>query len=264
MPESSPPQLPPKSEASGLATTSLILAIASLPLTLLCLTGVLTTALAIPLGHVAVHRARNSANPLRTKNKAVVALLVSYLYIGFAIILVATVIANRVSRTEFSDNTGMNFTIHTPLTGTSSEWQVKYRAPLTVVMGPKDVQVSEQLDVAIPIRPQNPGDFQYLSINLVPKKYNGTIVDVARQYISGIRVFDKNYNADDPELFTISGTSSAFFRESLVINGSHAKGIAFLVPCSPGYYLLSFRCDPNSYDESFYTRIAGTFTPKDK
>ncbi|MHC4618688.1 MAG: DUF4190 domain-containing protein [Planctomycetota bacterium] len=254
-----------------MATTSLILAIASLPLTLLCLTGVLTAVVAIPLGHVAVHRARNSANPLRTKNKAVAALMVSYLYIGFAIILVARVISNRVSRTELisrtvlSDNTGMNFTIHTPLNGTSSEWQVKYRDPLTFVMGPKDVQVSaQQRDVAIPIRPQNARDFQYLSINLVPKKYNGAIVDVARKYISGIRVFDKNYNAEDPELLTISATSSAFFRESLVINGSEAKGIAFLVPCSQGYYLLSFRCDPNSYNESFYTRIAATFTPKDK
>lgn len=158
----------------------------------------------------------------------------------------------------------MNFAIHTPLKGTSYEWQIKHRAPLVIVMAPKDVQVSAQLDVAIPITPVNSGDFRYLSINLIPKKYDGNVADVARQLTSGIRIFDKNYSADDPELLSISGIPSALFRESLVINGFQAKGIAFLVPCTRGYYLLTFRCDSNSYDESFYKRIAGTFKPKDK
>jgi hypothetical protein len=264
MAESMPPKRTLKSQGSGLATASLVLAIASLPLTILFFTGILTAILSISLGHVALRQARHSANPLPTKNKAIVGLVISYLYLVFAIVIVATVVANRVSKTQFSDDTGMNFTIHKPLKGTSYEWQIKHRAPLVVVMAPIDVQVTAQLDVALPIVPKNPSDFQYLSINLIPKKYNGNIEDVARQLTSGTLIFDKNYSAEDPKILTISGIPSALFREYLVINGSHAKGIAFLVPCTRGYYLLTFRCDPNSYDESFYKRIASTFKPKEK
>ena len=255
-------QIPIKSQGSGLATASLVLAIVSLPLTILCFSGVLTAILAITLGHVALRRTRRSANTLPTKNKAIVGLVISYLYLGFAIVLFGIVVTNRVSKIRFSDDSGMNFTIHTPLKGTSYEWQIKHRAPLVVVMAPRDVQVSTLPDVALPIAPQNPRDFQYLSINMIPKKYSGNVADVARQLISGTSTFDKDYSADDPEPFTISGIPSSLFRESLVINGSHAKGIAFLVSCTHGYYLLTFRCDPNSYDESFYKRIAGTFEPK--
>jgi hypothetical protein len=262
MPQSIPSQIQTKSQGSSLATASLVLAIVSLPLTILCLTGVLTAILAILLGHVALRQARHSTNPIPTKNKAIVGLVISYLYLAFAVVLVATIIAKRVSKIHYSDNTGMNFTIHTPLKGTSYEWQVKHRAPLVVVMAPRDVQVSTRPDVAIPIEPQNPSDFQYLSINLIPKKYSGNVADVARQLISGTQTFDKNYSADDPELLSISGIPCGHFRESLLINGTNAKGIAFLVPCNQGYYLLTFRCDPNSYDESFYKRIAGTFKPK--
>jgi len=264
MHKSTPMQVLTKSKGSSLATASLILAIVSLPLTILCFAGILTAILSIPLGHVALRQAQESANPLPTKNKAIIGLVISYLYIVFAIVLIATVVANRISKTQYSDNTGMSFTIHTPLKGTSYEWQIKHRAPLIVVMAPNDVHVSTQLDVAIPIAPQNPQDFQYLSINLIPKKYNGKISDVAQQLISGTQTFNKNYNADDPELITISGIPSALFRESLIIKGSQAKGIAFLVPYTHGYYLLTFRCDPGSYDESFYKRIAGTFKPKGK
>lgn len=262
MSESITSQIPSKSQGSYLATASLVLAIVSLPLTILCLTGVLTAILAITLGHVALRKSRHSTNQIPTKNKAIVGLVISYLYLGFAVVLVATVVAKRVSKTHYSDNAGMNFTIHAPHKGTSYEWQIKHRAPLIIVIAPKDLQVSEQLNVAIPIRPYNPRDFQYLSINLVPKKYNGTIVDVSRQYISGIRIIDKNYNPENPKPLTISGISSAFFRESLVIDGFPVKGIAFFVPCTNGYYLLNFRSDPNSYNESFYRRIAGTFKPK--
>lgn len=262
--ESTQSQLPGKSRGSILATASLVLAIASLPLTILCFTGVLTAILAIPLGHVSLRQARDSANPVPTKNKAIAGLVISYLYLGFVIVLVAHVLANRISKTQFSDDTGMNFTINTPLKGTSHEWQIKHRAPLVIVMAPRDVKVSVQPDVAIPFVPQNPLDFQYVSINLIPKKYDGNIADLARQLTSGTRTFDKNYTAEEPELLTISGIPSAVFRESLVIGGSPAKGLGFLVPSARGYYLLTFRCDPDSYDESFYKRIAHTFKPHDQ
>ena len=80
-----PLQISPKSKRSGLSTVSLVLAIASLPLTILYLTGVLTAILAIPLGHVALRQARHSASSTHTNNKAIVGLVISYLYLGFAV-----------------------------------------------------------------------------------------------------------------------------------------------------------------------------------
>lgn len=262
MPELTQPKLQKKNQGSGYATASLILAILSFPLTILCFTGALTAIIAIPLGHVALIKVKRSANPLPTKKKAIIGLVFAYLYIGFAIVFVGTVVANRLSKTQFSDETGMNFTIHVPLKGTSYEWQTKHRAPLVVVMAPRDVQISIRTDAVAPIVPQDPNDFQYLSINLIPKKYNGTILDVAHQLISGTQVFDKNYSADDPELITISEIPSALFRESLFINGCRVKGISLLLPSTRGYYLLTFRSDQSSYNEAFYKRIAGTFEPK--
>lgn len=263
MSETTPSHVPHKSSGYRLATASLILAIASLPLTILCLTGVLTAIAAIPLGHIALRRARTSPEPLLIRNRAAAGLVISYLYIGFVVVLCGSIVANRISKTKFSDDTGMNFIIHTPLKGTSYEWQVKHRAPFILVMAPEKVQISTQLDVVIPIAPHNPNDFQYLSINLIPKKYDGNIADIAHKLASGTRAFNKNYNTTEPELLNISGIPSALFRESLVIDGSNANGIVFLVPCTHGYYLLTFRCDPNSYDESFFKRIASTFKPLD-
>jgi len=264
VPESTQSQFSVKSRGSNLATASLILAILSLPLTILCFIGVLTAILAITLGHFSLHYVRNSANSLPTKNRAIAGLVISYLYLGFVIVLVTYVIVNRISETQFWDDAGMKFTIHTPLKGTSYEWKIKHRAPLVVVMAPKDVQITTQLDAAVTVAPQNPRNFQYLSINFITKKYDRNIADVARQLISGTSVYDKSYSADDPELITISGIQSAFFRNSLVINGHQVKGIDFLIPCTHGYYMLTFRCDPGSYDESFYKRIACTFKPNEK
>lgn len=182
--------------------------------------------------------------------------------VAFAVLLVATVIYNRLSKTCFSEDAGMDFSIHTPLKGTSYEWQIKHRAPLVIVMAPREVQVSPQANVSLPFVPTNTRHFQFLTINLIPKKYDKTIVDVCHQLISGTKLYDKNYQATDPELTVISGTPCAFFQESLVINGSPARGIAYLVPCARGYYLLSFRADTETYNESFYKRIAGTFECK--
>lgn len=190
------------------------------------------------------------------------ALVLGLFVAAFAVLLVGTVICNRISKTRFSEDVGMDFSIHTPLKGTSYEWQIKHRAPLVVVMAPRDVRVSTQANVSLPFVPTNTSHFQFLTINLIPKKYDKTIVDACRQLISGTKLYDENYQATDPELIVISGTSCAFFHESLVINGSRATGIAYLVACARGYYLLSFRADNETYNESFYKRIAGTFRCK--
>ncbi len=254
-----------KAKGSGLATASLVLAIVSLPLTILYFAGLLTAVVAISLGHIALRRAKHSPHLLFSKNKAIAGLLISYLYIGFAVVLVVTIVSNRVSKTHFSDDTGMDFALHTPLKGTSSEWQIKHQAPLVVVMAPQEVEISPspQLNVSVPFAPTDASYFQFLTIKFLPKKYDKTVVDVCRQLTSGTRVFDKTYQATDPESTVIAGTPSVFFRESLIIQGTHTKGIVFLVPCSRGYYILSFRADPNTYYESFYRRIAGTFRPKE-
>ena len=182
--------------------------------------------------------------------------------VAFAVLLVGTVICNRLSKTRFSEDVGMDFSIHTPLKGTSYEWHIKHRAPLVVVMAPREVEVSPQASVSLPFVPTDTSQFQFLTINLIPKNYDKTIVDACRQLISGTKLYDENYQATDPELTAISGTPCAFLRESLVINGSRARGIAYLVPCARGYYLLSFRADTETYNESFYKRIAGTFRCK--
>jgi len=182
-------------------------------------------------------------------------------FVAFAVLLVGTIIYNRVSKTHFSENTGIDFYIHTPLKGTSFEWEVKYQNMLAVVMAPQDVILTQQDNISVPYAPEGI-KFEFLLVNLIPKKYDKTIVDVCRQLISGTKVFDKNYQATDPELAVISGTTCAFFQESLVINGSPDKGIAYLVPCARGYYLLSFRADTGTYNEPFYKRIAGTFQCK--
>jgi hypothetical protein len=155
--------------------------------------------------------------------------------------------------------TGMHYTMDAPGKGTQNEWTAKHRGPLVVVMAPKTVQISVQAEIAAPFSPSDPASFHYLSINLIPKKYEGSILAIAQRLTTGTRVYDKRYKTSTPVPFTVSGTQAACFREALVVNGSPAKGIAFLVPCKRGYYLLTFRADPQSYSESLYKKAVESF-----
>ena len=81
-----------------------------------------------------------------------------------------------------------------------------------------------------------------------------------KQMVKGTTVFDKKYKADNPEDITISDIQSCYFREYLSIDGTPVKGISFLIPVEQGYYILRFRADNSTYNESFYKRVALTFS----
>lgn len=246
----------------GLATASLVLAIASWPLTLCCAIGVVTALVAIVVGHVAIRKARHGGNSTGVRSRAVVALIVSYVYIGIVVLLVAKIIGNRVSRTAFADGTGMSFAMHIPLKGTSYEWRIKDKGTLWIAMAPEEVRLSTLFNVASPVVPENLRDFEFLTISFFRPRSGGTVNDVARDQIEGTQVWDKTYEATDPQLITISDIPSVFFRESIIINETRVRGIVFLVPSNDWYYVLTFRSDPSTYNESFYRRIAGTFRPE--
>jgi hypothetical protein len=183
-------------------------------------------------------------------------------YVAIVALLIAKIVGNRVSRTGFADDTGMSFTMHIPLKGTSCEWHIKGKSFLWIAMAPKEVRLSTRFKVASPVVPENLRDFEFLTISFFRPRRGGTVIDVARDQIEGTQVWDKTYEATAPELITISDIPSAFFRESIIINGTRVRGIVFLVPSDDWYYVLTFRSDPNTYRESFYRRIAGTFRPE--
>ena len=252
-----------KAEGADLATESLVLAIASWPLTLFCFTGVLTALVAIPLGHIAIRKARRASGSAGVSRRAVIGLIISYVYVGLATFLIAKIIANNASRTSFWDNTGMDIAMHTPGKGTSCEWRVKDKGFLWVVMAPERVQLSGRFNVVSPVVPENLRTFEFLTISYLQDRHGGTVIDAARNVICGMQVWDKTYTATDPGLTTISAIPSAFSRESLAVNGVPVRGIIFFIPGNGGHYVLTFRSDPDTYNESFYRKIAGTFKPKE-
>ncbi|HSW62042.1 MAG TPA: hypothetical protein VLH56_01800 [Dissulfurispiraceae bacterium] len=86
-----------RAKGADWATTSLALAIASWPLTLFCATGILSALAAIMLGHIAIHRAKHGSTSVCARNRAVNGLIVSYVYIGFATLLIVKIVRGRVS-----------------------------------------------------------------------------------------------------------------------------------------------------------------------
>jgi len=87
-----------------LATESLVLAIGSWPLTLFCLTGIPTAIVAILLGHIALHRATHTPDIKHMKNRAINSLIISYVYVSFAIYFVLSLVISRVSTGISRDN----------------------------------------------------------------------------------------------------------------------------------------------------------------
>ena len=156
-------------------------------------------------------------------------------------------------------DSGMHFTMDVPYKGTKNKWVEKHSDPLVVVLAPQAVQISLQTSVTAPFAPKAPKSFQYLSVHLVPKKYEGSVLSIAKRMTTGIRLFDKRYKASTPAPVTVSGEPSACFHETLTIGDFPAKGIAFLVPCTRGYYLLTFRADPASYNELLYRNTVRSF-----
>ena len=246
---------------TGISTSCIVFSILAFPLTFLVFAGLISAIISVVLGHISLTKIKRSSDTYRGKKRAIVGLVISYCYIAFVSIIIAVIITNRESTSPFYLSDTVSFSIHVPLKGSSSEWQIKDQDMLGVVLAPKETQIKKEASVSNPYVPSDSKCFEFLSISYIPKKYDKSLKDVCRQLVQGTVLFDQAYKADDPKDIVISKIQSSCFREYLDVDGAAAKGISFLIPVDQGYYILRFRADNQSYNESFYNRIAHTFSP---